>query len=175
VDWQAFGEMLMAADRPIDALFEREAGDSRECDIRHGHAVISSLESFAGVRPWLIACESASWGSASWAGRTRARTAGRPSRLGCRSRSRPIADGRGEDAFASGGGNIGDGELPIEAGDVRVVAEAAELAASDDLDLVSICTPTDTHVDLAIAACSKPASTCWSRSPSRPARRRSSD
>lgn len=63
-----------------------------------------------------------------------------------------IADGRGEDAFASGGGNIGDGELPIEAGDVRVVTDAGELFASDDVDLVSICTPTDTHVDLAIAA-----------------------
>ncbi len=63
-----------------------------------------------------------------------------------------VADGRGEAAFASGGGNIGAGGLPIEPGDVRVVTEAADLFASGDVDLVSLCTPTDTHVDLAIAA-----------------------
>lgn len=63
-----------------------------------------------------------------------------------------VADGRGADAFAASGGNLGDGALPIEASDVSVVTDAAELFASDDVDLVSICTPTDTHVDLAIAA-----------------------
>ncbi|MEO0631513.1 MAG: sugar phosphate isomerase/epimerase family protein, partial [Planctomycetota bacterium] len=46
VDWEAFGGALASAGRPINALFEREAGDERECDIRHGHAVISSIASF---------------------------------------------------------------------------------------------------------------------------------
>lgn len=63
-----------------------------------------------------------------------------------------IADGRGIEALALGGGNIGADASPIEAGDVRVVTDAGELFASADVDLVSICTPTDTHVDLAIAA-----------------------
>ncbi|MEL6497127.1 MAG: sugar phosphate isomerase/epimerase family protein [Planctomycetota bacterium] len=48
VGWQAFGEVLASAGRPIDALFEREAGEQRESDIRHGIAVIESVESFRG-------------------------------------------------------------------------------------------------------------------------------
>lgn len=48
VDWTAFGALLAADERQIDALFEREAGDSRECDVRHGHAVIGSIEAFKG-------------------------------------------------------------------------------------------------------------------------------
>lgn len=63
-----------------------------------------------------------------------------------------IADGRGVEAFVSSGGNIGNGDLPIEAGDVRIVTDAEALFGSNDVDLVSICTPTDTHIDLAIAA-----------------------
>ncbi|MEO1716118.1 MAG: Gfo/Idh/MocA family oxidoreductase [Planctomycetota bacterium] len=63
-----------------------------------------------------------------------------------------IADGRGEAAFDAAGGNIGDSEMPIGASDVRVVTDASALFASEEVDLVSICTPTDTHVDLAIAA-----------------------
>ncbi|MEO0631512.1 MAG: Gfo/Idh/MocA family oxidoreductase, partial [Planctomycetota bacterium] len=63
-----------------------------------------------------------------------------------------VADGRGEAAFDATGGNIGDDDMPIRASDVRTVTDARELFASDDVDLVSICTPTDTHVDLAIAA-----------------------
>ncbi|MEO1716117.1 MAG: sugar phosphate isomerase/epimerase family protein [Planctomycetota bacterium] len=46
VDWQAFGGVLASADRPIDALIEREAGEERESDVRHGVGVISSMESF---------------------------------------------------------------------------------------------------------------------------------
>ncbi len=46
VDWEAFGGVLTSAGRPIHALFEREAGNERERDIRHGHAVISSIDSF---------------------------------------------------------------------------------------------------------------------------------
>lgn len=48
VDWQKFGELMRSTGRPIDAMLEREAGDTRECDVRHGAAVVSSLESFAG-------------------------------------------------------------------------------------------------------------------------------
>ncbi|MEL7484288.1 MAG: sugar phosphate isomerase/epimerase family protein [Planctomycetota bacterium] len=46
VDWAAFGMLLASKERPIDALFEREAGDSRECDVRHGHGVIGSIKTF---------------------------------------------------------------------------------------------------------------------------------
>ncbi|MEL7484289.1 MAG: Gfo/Idh/MocA family oxidoreductase [Planctomycetota bacterium] len=63
-----------------------------------------------------------------------------------------VADGRGDAAFDATGGNLGDGNMPIQASDVRIVTDARELFASDDVDLISICTPTDTHVDLAIAA-----------------------
>ncbi|MEO1534459.1 MAG: Gfo/Idh/MocA family oxidoreductase [Planctomycetota bacterium] len=63
-----------------------------------------------------------------------------------------VADGRGEAAFDATGGNLGDGGTPIQASDVRTVTDASDLFASGDVDLVSICTPTDTHVDLAIAA-----------------------
>ena len=49
VDWKAFGETLLSSDRPIDALFEREAGENREGDIRDGHASISAIDSFVSL------------------------------------------------------------------------------------------------------------------------------
>lgn len=49
VDWAAFGDVLGSADRVIDLLFEREAGESRVGDIRHGHQVILGVDSFKGV------------------------------------------------------------------------------------------------------------------------------
>ncbi len=49
VDWHAFGDVLGSAGRPIDVLFEREAGEQREHDIRHGLGVISGIESFKSL------------------------------------------------------------------------------------------------------------------------------
>lgn len=45
-----------------------------------------------------------------------------------------------------------EGESGIESGEPRTCEDPAELLADERVELVSICTPTDTHVDLAIAA-----------------------
>lgn len=51
------------------------------------------------------------------------------------------------------GGNIATGQgAAFDPDSVRAYADAAELLADPEVDLVSICTHTDTHADLAIAA-----------------------
>jgi len=51
------------------------------------------------------------------------------------------------------GGNIATGQgAAFDPAAVHTYADAAELLADSDVDLVSICTHTDTHADLAIAA-----------------------
>lgn len=52
--------------------------------------------------------------------------------------------------LASGAG--GEGEKLFDPAVVRTHADAGALLAEAEVELVSICTPTDTHVDLAIAA-----------------------
>ncbi len=57
----------------------------------------------------------------------------------------------------SAAGNLGSGtggeEVPLfDAKDVQAFREPQELLKLDGIDLVSICTPTDSHVELAIAA-----------------------
>ena len=57
--------------------------------------------------------------------------------------------------FRDVGGNIGDtagNEPAFDAAHVRAYANPDQLLADRDVDLVSICTHTDTHVDLAIRA-----------------------
>jgi L-ribulose-5-phosphate 3-epimerase len=49
VDWAAFGDVLRSADRAIDALFEREAGEERVADIRAGHAALAEVDSFKSL------------------------------------------------------------------------------------------------------------------------------
>jgi predicted dehydrogenase len=53
--------------------------------------------------------------------------------------------------IATGGGNIGPAstEILFDPAQVKGCREAAEIAADPRIDLVSICTPTDTHVELA--------------------------
>ncbi|HZW05502.1 MAG TPA: Gfo/Idh/MocA family oxidoreductase, partial [Phycisphaerales bacterium] len=55
---------------------------------------------------------------------------------------------------AAAGGNIGEAkqELLFDPASVRAYERAADLLADPGVSLVSICTPTDTHVDLALAA-----------------------
>lgn len=53
---------------------------------------------------------------------------------------------------ATPAGNLGPSQAPLDLTGIARHDSAAELLARDDLDLVSICTPTDTHADLAIAA-----------------------
>ncbi len=53
------------------------------------------------------------------------------------------------------GGNLrtgASGERLFDPRTVRACADPAELLADPDVDLVSVCTPTDTHVELAVAA-----------------------
>lgn len=63
-----------------------------------------------------------------------------------------IADGRGDAALNDDGGNLRTGEAAFDLSGVRIVSDPGELFGFDDIDLVSICTPTNTHVSLAIAA-----------------------
>lgn len=55
---------------------------------------------------------------------------------------------------ASAGGNLNTGAVsgPLVGADVRLFTSPGDLIADPDVSLVSICTPTDTHADLAIAA-----------------------
>lgn len=55
---------------------------------------------------------------------------------------------------AAAGGNIGDAkqELVFDPSTVKAYEHPADLLADPAVSLVSICTPTDTHVDLALAA-----------------------
>ena len=56
---------------------------------------------------------------------------------------------------AGGAGNLESGEteeLMFDPGSVAATADPAELFANPEVELVSICTPTDSHVDLALAA-----------------------
>jgi predicted dehydrogenase len=50
------------------------------------------------------------------------------------------------------GGNFGESPVRFDPLAVRAYTDPADLLAATDIDLVSICTPTDSHVDLAIAA-----------------------
>ncbi|MGP1273543.1 MAG: Gfo/Idh/MocA family protein [Phycisphaerales bacterium] len=63
-----------------------------------------------------------------------------------------VADRRGSSAFESSGGNLGDAAHGLDADRTRVVTDHRVLLDDPAIDLVSICTPTDTHVDLAIEA-----------------------
>jgi len=52
-----------------------------------------------------------------------------------------------------GGGNVqtgADDEVDLDALGIRWSEQIGQLLEADDIDLVSICTPTDTHIDLAI-------------------------
>ncbi|MGE4602603.1 MAG: Gfo/Idh/MocA family oxidoreductase [Planctomycetota bacterium] len=60
-----------------------------------------------------------------------------------------------DDPSSASGGNVDTGAstgLDLLASEIRFSKEVDTLLACDDIDLVSICTPTDTHVDLAIKA-----------------------
>jgi predicted dehydrogenase len=78
-------------------------------------------------------------------------------RAGCPNRLRAVCD---PDAERLTGRTADAGNMPLwqgkdalfDSGTTRTYEEPAELFAQEDLDLVSICSPTDTHVDLAIAA-----------------------
>ncbi len=62
------------------------------------------------------------------------------------------ADARRRAGDLSGGGNLATGAVSFDPGNVRAVADPSELLRDPDVDLVSICTPTDSHVDLSVAA-----------------------
>jgi len=75
---------------------------------------------------------------------------------GAKARIAAVADPNLERALTAGGGNLGSGtdagSLARSIGDAERFSSAAALLESGTIDLVSICTPTDTHVDLGIAA-----------------------
>ncbi len=77
-----------------------------------------------------------------------ARDAGEPNRLVavCDRDPRRRAGELGDD------GNLATGGAAFDPREVAAYAEPAELLADDDVDLVSVCTHTPTHVPLAIAA-----------------------
>ncbi|MEE2889390.1 MAG: Gfo/Idh/MocA family oxidoreductase [Planctomycetota bacterium] len=60
-----------------------------------------------------------------------------------------------EDPASASSGNVDTGAstaVDLVASEIRFSTGVESLLSSDDIDLVSICTPTDTHVDLAIQA-----------------------
>jgi predicted dehydrogenase len=80
-----------------------------------------------------------------------ARAAGLPCRLVA------VADGNAErrEGRGEGSGNISTGaqdDRIFDPAEVRGYDDASGLLADDGVDLVSVCTPTPTHVELALAA-----------------------
>lgn len=72
-------------------------------------------------------------------------------RAGLSARVVAVADERGEGAFASSGGNLATGE-GLRADEVTVYTDADGLLADERVSLVCVCTPTATHVELAVRA-----------------------
>lgn len=65
---------------------------------------------------------------------------------------RAIADANIQRALQGAGGNIELGKAGVDLSGIETLSDPGALLARGDIDLVSICTPTDTHVDLAIRA-----------------------
>jgi predicted dehydrogenase len=88
-------------------------------------------------------------------GRTHARAYRDAAGTGRANRLVAIAErDRARVAAASTAGNLGDAEgaPPFDPRETAVVEGSEELLASPAVDAVSVCTPTDTHVELALAA-----------------------
>jgi predicted dehydrogenase len=74
---------------------------------------------------------------------------------GLSSRLVAVADPRSDQMRGAGAGNLKVGEDSLELGlEVRRYASSEELIRDPEIELVSICTPTDTHADLAVATLS---------------------
>jgi len=88
-------------------------------------------------------------------GRTHVRAYAEASRAGCANRLIAVCDkDPGRFTGAGARGNLESGaEGPLfDPSETEVVSDPEELLAKDAVELVSICTPTDSHVDLAISA-----------------------
>lgn len=73
-------------------------------------------------------------------------------RAGLAARVVAVADERGAGAFAASGGNLSTGGEGLRPDEVTVHTEAGGLLADERVSLVCVCTPTATHVDLAVRA-----------------------
>jgi predicted dehydrogenase/sugar phosphate isomerase/epimerase len=157
VDWPAFFQALREHGLlgRIDLVIEREAGESRVADVAAAASVVRSLAPDHVSHPLRVGVL-----GMGFMGQTHARAAQRFGAEGtggactlaaaCDPRIHEIAARLSE----SHSGNLGTaaGAAPLDLARVHLATRAEDLLARDDVDLVIVSTPTDTHVPLARAA-----------------------
>lgn len=162
VDWDEFFAILHDASLSVDMLIEREAGSSRVADVitarsmAETHAWSASFSHLrARPRPQRRQVRVAVVGLG-FMGATHIRAYRAAHEAGFPCRLVAVADTHADrlTGRANAAGNIGpraDGPL-FDPTSVRAYEDPLRLIHNADADLVSICTHTDTHVSLALAA-----------------------
>jgi len=164
VDWEALFDVMAANDLLVDCMIEREAGDDREGDVARAKACVEpllqalgngsqpcSIEPFAptGVEdcPGVGVIGLGFMGATHIAAWSRAAEDGHPNRLTA------VCDrDDGRRRAGVGVGPSGDECLDFDPDTLSTYADAGELLADPNVAIVSITTPTDSHVPLALAA-----------------------
>lgn len=156
VDWPAFFAALREIGFSGDLVVEREAGESRSADASAARRLAERLwTSPPTTRPPVgVGVIGLGFMGATHIRAFRAADlAGTPSRLVAvsdpnpdRLRGRPAAAGNLDTPSSASTPNLFDPDL------VRACADPDDLLADPAVELVSICTPTDSHAPLAIAA-----------------------
>jgi predicted dehydrogenase/sugar phosphate isomerase/epimerase len=171
VDWTRFFGVLARAERDVDLMIEREAGEERVADIAAARELVVERRAAADAEPVALVHgpetppdepdEAPATGlgvgviGLGYMGRTHLAAYRAAARAGHANRLVAVADRDvarlSQDETVAGNLDTGAGrEMGI--GDARPYEDPKDLLADEDVELVSICTPTDTHVPLALAA-----------------------
>jgi predicted dehydrogenase/sugar phosphate isomerase/epimerase len=150
VAWDKFFAVLARRGVQVDLMIEREAGDQRVADIKAARALVAMLT----PAPRTIGVGVIGLG---FMGRTHINAFAAANAAGFANKLVAVCDKSPERRAgrASAAGNIatgGAGEQLFDPREVRGYEDAAQLFADPAVELVSICTHTSTHVELAKAA-----------------------
>jgi L-ribulose-5-phosphate 3-epimerase len=157
VDWARFFAVVSERLPRVNLVIEREGGEGREPDVRRARAVIGSLvpDATDEPSPGPVGVGVVGLG---FMGQRHVVAYNAAARDGCPCRVVGVCDpdptrlsGR---AGAGSAGNIagGEGEALFEPGVVRATTDFEHLLADPAVELVSVCTYTDSHVELATRA-----------------------
>jgi predicted dehydrogenase/sugar phosphate isomerase/epimerase len=180
VDWPAFFALLERRALAVDLMIEREAGDDRLGDIRSARELIERFLARGRDAPPAPAERAPSAGHArvrarartprgraqpaevgvgliglGFMGRTHAAAYRAAARAGFPNRIVAVCDqdlGRFQGQVPLGNLAVAGAGDALELEGVATTADPAELLANPAVELVSLCTPTDSHVPLALAA-----------------------